>query len=195
MLNISERACLLGTQVSFKVENHGDDQVIGMDVKLSGIHVSDDEINVLMLEPRAYNVLYNEREGGKFIEPVFQGLEPFQRKERVKDVEIAFTIGSTKLKYIGCTMKDVCLECETGGDAVLSFGLRCLPPMKSEVLRLIERAGCEIRVAVHAPRFGEKSEEVGEEQGDLALSDDTARVPRQKRPRRSNGKHRHAPPA
>jgi hypothetical protein len=195
MLSLSERAALFGTQVSFKVEKHGDDQVIGMDVKLSGIHVSDDEINVLMLEPRAYNVLYNEREGGKFIEPVFQGLEPFQRKERVKDVEIAFTIGSTKLKYLGCTMKDVCLECETGGDAVLSFGLRCLPSMKSEVLRLIERAGCEIRIAVHAPRFGEKADEVPEEQGrlNLSVSDDGIVHASRKRPKRSNGNHRHAP--
>jgi hypothetical protein len=176
------------------VENHGDEQVIGMDVKIEGVKISDDEINVLMLEPRAYNVLYNEREGGKFIEPVFQGLEPFERKERVKDVEITFILGSTKLKYVGCTMKAIKLECETGGDGVLSFKLRCLPPMKAEVLRLVERAGCEIRIALHAPKFGEKVEEVPEEQGRLNLSDDTARLPK-KRPRRSNGKHRHAPPA
>jgi hypothetical protein len=192
LLVISDRAALLGTQVSFKVENHGDEKVIGMDVKLSGIKVSDDEINVLMIEPRACNVLYNECEGGKFIEPVFQGLEPFKRKDRVKDVEITFGMGSTTLKYIGCTMKDVRLECETGGDAVLSFGLRCLPPMKSEVLRLVERAGCEIRIAVHAPRFGEKPDEVPEEQGDLALSDDAA----PKKPRKlGNGKQRkYCPP-
>lgn len=186
-LSISERACILGSQVSFKPEHHGDEPVMAMDLKVSNIKIGEEELNILLSEPRASNILFNTREGGKFIEPVLRTVEHLPIKGLTKDVQVEFTIGTTVLKYAGCTMKSLHVELEQGGDASLSLSLRCLPPMRSE-LRLIERAGQEVRIALHAPKFDAADDVVPEEQGKLDLTDASTSSSR-KKPKVSNGKH------
>ena len=192
MLSLSNRACVLGKRVVIKQVTAGDENIIAMELKIGGVTVDDTELNILMKEPHSHNILFNSREGGKFIEPVFKGLKPFVRELPESDVEITLAVGSTEVTYLGCIMKNIAVACVDNGDAMLSFDIQCMPPepLRSEILRIAERAGCEIRLELHAPKFGETEETVSEEQCNLSLGDGTKVIWSRKKSKSSNGKRK-----
>lgn len=157
MLRISNRSCRIGTSINTRTEMHGDDSVTAIDIPLGEIMLDAAELNMVLCEPHAHQVLFATRDGGKFIEPVFRVLKALRLAGKIEGAHVTLELGGKNtLKLSECKIARIELAPQAGGLTAMSLQVQCVPKLDSLVARLLEKLNCEIEVEVTAQGYGDQ---------------------------------------
>lgn len=157
MLTLSNRTCRIGVSVNTRTEVHGEDSVTALDIPLTAIMLDANELNMLLQEPHAYQVLFNTRDGGKFVEPVFRVLKALRLADKIEGASVVLALGSgAALKLTGCKIAKVELAPQVGGLTEMSLQVQCTPKLDSSIARLLEKLNCDVEVEIHADGYGDQ---------------------------------------
>lgn len=156
MLSLSNRPCRIGSSINTRTEKHGDEDVTALDIPLNEIMIEDVELNILLQEPHASNVLFNAPPG-KLAEPVFKSIKSLRLKDKIEGASVIITLnGSTEVKLSDCKISKVTLDPQIGGLTCVSLQVQCTPKLDSLIARLLEKLNCEATVEILAEGFGEQ---------------------------------------
>lgn len=154
MLSISKRPARLGSSINTRAERHGDDNVTALDIPLSEIMLTAEELNALMQEPHAHNVLFDHAKGGSLIEPVFEQVPFLPLAGKIEDATVTLGFNDEELQLVPCNLKRLRLVPRVGGLTSLSCLVQCVPKLDSLVARLLERLNSDVSVSIACEGFG-----------------------------------------
>lgn len=140
-------------------ERHGDDRVPAKNVRIKNVLLTKDELNDLLGDKHAWDMLYVEKKG-KAAEPIFAGklaALAVLGKWRESSVTLTFGVKPYEVNFGEARISRVALECQTGGQTAMSFMLSSLKSNISGSLgSLDDYLGTAINAAVE---FGEPADE------------------------------------
>src|SRR5678815_6168342 len=93
VLDLAKRPAMV-MHVNPRLERHGDDGVLAVDIKLDGIHLEPDELNLLLGDKHAHDALFVKANGkGKAPEPMFRQLKSFELVDKFENCAAIITLG------------------------------------------------------------------------------------------------------
>jgi len=123
MLNLSPRACQLGSSVNTRTERHGDEDVPACDIPLAGIMLDETELNALCREPYLSRALFNDKSGHK--EPMLSMFEALPFRDKLEGATVTLVLSTTgagtELVLGNAKLKGLTLEPLSGGATSLSL--------------------------------------------------------------------------
>jgi hypothetical protein len=159
MLNLDSRPATLGVSLGTPTEKHGDDRVPAKNIRIKNVLLTKDELNDLLGDKHAWDMLYVEKKG-KAAEPIFAGklaALAVLGKWRESSISISFGLKPYEVNFSEARISRVALECQTGGQTAMSFMLSALKANISGALSsLDDYLGTNVNVAVE---FGEPADE------------------------------------
>lgn len=156
MLSLSNRPCRIGSSINTRTEKHGDEDVTALDIPLSDILLEAVELNILLQEPHAAQVLFNAPPG-KLAEPVFTSIKSLRLKDKIEGASVVISLNSTTdVKLSDCKISKVTLDPQVGGLTAMSVQVQCTPKLDSSIARLLEKLNCEATVEILAEGFGDQ---------------------------------------
>lgn len=177
MLTLDKRPARIGLSINTRTEKHGEESVPAMDIPLTGILLTKDEVNALLDDKHAWDSLYVERKG-KPSEPMFaKTLKPFAHVGKWKGSAITLYVGMKPEMYeLEGKLSRAKLTPQTGGLTALSITVQVTAEDAVPLIHFLDSA---IDVELE---FGDETDEEGEEDqpelnlGTKAKSDDAAAV-------------------
>lgn len=138
---LEKRICKF-TALNVRSEIHGDEPVTAIDLGFSEYLVVKAELNHLMREPHAHDVLFDESGvgmGGRVMQPVFQHLKPLQLKEKIEGCSITITygVGAEALEFTAVTLNKVTFEPRVGGMTATGLQAQLTPDLDGRVLDIL----------------------------------------------------------
>jgi len=198
MLKLETRDAVLGRNLPFRTEDHGDTPVKATDIPIAKIMLTAAELADVLEEPEAHAALFETRSASKLVEPLFKGLAPLRLTDRL-DATVTLHLGAFgkggTLKLGPCKLKDVTLEPRIGGLTEMSCKIQATPAIDKHLAELVEYLGqsCQIDLeAKHPPEQRDLVEDAGragEDADDGEESDDGSDSAEAKRAR-ARGKKR-----
>jgi len=161
MLNLDRRSCKLGLKSSTDGKEIDGTEVKLLTLNFGEISIKQRELNVLLGEPRAWSVLYNN--AVKPPEPNLKSLRLFELREPIEDAAVTLHFGENRsVTFAQVTLSKIKLETQTGGDTAMSCKLTATPALDETFAEMLEHLGASIEVEL---RF-----EPGGAQQDLPLN-------------------------
>ena len=184
---IERRPCKIGPSINSRTERHGDDDVLAFDIPLSSIMLNAGELNEILNEPNASEILFDQRTDG-LKEPLFKNLKAFQIEGKFEDSTLSLAVGLKQelLEFTNVTLKSLKLEPKVGGLTELSLTVRCTPELDHQLTTLFAFMNHDAEVYLE---IGESTEKPSK-QPELPLDASESESPPKKR-----GRPRKATPA
>lgn len=169
MLILDRRPCLLGLKSSTDGKEIDGQEVKLLTLELRELKLDKRELNVLLGEPAAWNVLYNT--GVKPPEPYLKSVKSLELAEPIEGAMVTMNFGFPVLEValVQVKLSKVKLELQSGGQTHLSCKVTAAPTLDETFGQLVDHLGDGIEVAM---RF-----EPGGAQQDLPLNRFTAESP------------------
>lgn len=169
MFNLSKRPCRLGTNLNGRRQLHGDEPVAAMDVDLIDIMLDAAELNELLHEPHAHNLLFAAAANGKPAEPVFQNIKALKLKDKIEGASVTIELaGDATVKLTNCKLARIEVAPQVGGLSAMSFQIQSVPKLDSSLARLFEKLDCEVRVTLRANHGKQEPLPLGAPAGTIA---------------------------
>lgn len=156
VLTLTNRPCKIGNSKSDNTEKHGDEDVHTTAFALRGLMLEAEELNTLLIEPKAHAALYVKRD--KLLEPTLKDCEPIQLKGKYENCTVLLTLGGLsrqELQLDECRLGKFVLAPKVGGLTELSLQVLCTPEDEAQSL-LFNWLDKEVEVEIS---FGSKATE------------------------------------
>jgi hypothetical protein len=155
MLTLDLRPCDLGFKASADGKEATDSaaQMKTLSLELENIELSARELNALLCEPHAWEVLFNS--GLVPPEPYLKSIKAIELKEASEHAYVTLRVGleQTEFAFADCKLSKLKLEPRVGGKTALSCKVTAVPVLDSSLAYLFEHLGTSIEVELraHAP--------------------------------------------
>lgn len=127
--------------VNPRPEYHGEDVVLAIDVKLDGIHLEPDELNLLLGDKHAHAALFKTANGkGKAAEPMFRQLKRFELVDKFENCTATIGLGLTDLEvtFEDAKLTKVKLTPLVGGQTLMECTVQAEIEDTSDVASLLD---------------------------------------------------------
>jgi hypothetical protein len=170
VISITPRPCKIGSSINTRTEKHGDEDVPACDVPVAGITLDKGELNALLGEQYAHQLLFSIREG--HTSPVFGMLEPFRLKGKIEDVQVSIKLGlldgADEIELTSAKLKGLTLEPQAGGLTLLGCKVQVsgdhVPSIAGTLLNFLNRV---VTIELHG---GDATTSKAEKQQDLPIN-------------------------
>jgi hypothetical protein len=150
MLILSQRGCQLGDDASSKgKEGEQGEKLRTLTFELEGLILDDGELNALLAEPHAWDVLYDTSGGGAV--PFLKCLKALEIDKPMEHAYVTLTYGIDRkvLIFSDCKLSKVKLVLQEGGNTSLSCKVTATPVLDESLAELFDQFGkhieCELR--------------------------------------------------
>jgi hypothetical protein len=150
VLDITKRPAVV-MHVNPRMEKHGKDSLLAIDITLDGIHLEPDELNALMDDKHAHRALFKAADGkGKAAEPMFRQIAAIALVDKFEDCACTIGLGlsDNELEFEDVKLKDVTLAPQVGGLTLMACKVQTLVDDTDDVARLLEVLESEGSVAI-----------------------------------------------
>lgn len=136
--------------VNPRLERHGDDGVLAVDIKLDGIHLEPDELNAVLDDKHAHAALFKSAVKGKAAEPMFRQLKSFELVDKFENCAATITLGlsDNELEFEDVKISRVKLTPQVGGQTLMECSVQSVIEDADDVARLLEHLESECNVAL-----------------------------------------------
>ena len=157
MLNIHKRDCLMA-HINPREENHGDEELIAFDIKLTDIMLSAMEIGALMENPRQHELWFNT--GVIPAVPITDKLEPYKHHAKVEGANVTLFIGlgDKQFKFADVKLKGITFEPMVGGLTAMSCKVQVLPTLNGDTGELMATMGKSLHVEISVDGYGDQAQ-------------------------------------
>jgi hypothetical protein len=155
MITITKRGAQMG-RINNRLQKHGEEEVTAFDIPLDSIAIDANELNAILADPGAHHRMFHKAPDGGITQPSFDGLKPFELKDKFEDVAADLFLGMAEdvVTVTGASLASVTLTPQPGGLTFLSAKLQFVPDLKTAPL-LLQFQGHEVSVEL---REGKKAE-------------------------------------
>ena len=128
MLTITRRSAKIGSSVNVRNEKHGDEDVPACDIAVASIMLEPEELNALLEDPRAHDLLFVKDATG-FVEPAFPQLNAFALRDKFEDALVQLHVGlaPTLIELKAVKLARVSLALQPGGLTAMSLQVQATP--------------------------------------------------------------------
>lgn len=176
VLDLAKRPAMV-MHVNPRLERHGNDGVLAVDISIDGIHLEPDELNALLDDKHAHNALFKAAAKGKAAEPMFRQLKSFELVDKFENCAATVTLGlsDNELDFEDVRIAKVRLSPQVGGQTLVQCQVQTVVEDADDVARLLEHLESECNVALlfgskEKPKDRKAQKELG--LGPTAKSDD-----------------------
>lgn len=147
---LSKREAKLGTSIPFRTEFHGDDPVTASDVPVSGIMLTQAELNDILQEPLASRALFVRRAGSTLDDPLIRGIQALKLIDKIDNASVVVLVGleQTEVDLGNCKLKGITLEPKTGGLTEMGFKIQTTPTLDKRIATLLEHMDAGVMVEI-----------------------------------------------
>lgn len=186
--SLTKRQAKVGPSINTRTQKHGDEDIPGMDVPISGILLTPGELNDMLDDPTAHEHLYAQAgSGNAHTAPRWPVIAEFPVDRKFKDAKATIKVDDIECIMKPCTIDKIKLILQEGGLTAFSCTVKGAAPEHLDVLALLNRK-CTIsilnaQVAVKDTNQGElplegaeptRSEEPEDDNDDDSPEDDSA---------------------
>jgi hypothetical protein len=156
MITISKRLCVLANKAKAdgKEGDNGED-FTQLTFELEAISLSANELNMILSEPHAHQVLFNT--GKEPIEPYLKSLKAIELKEPMVGAYVCIELGlegHAKFEFTDCKISKIKLAPALGGDTLMSCKVVVKPALNETLAELLDRLGHTISVEIRGEAPG-----------------------------------------
>lgn len=154
--------------INTRLEKHGESSVLCADIKIEGVHLEPDELNLLLDDKHAHNALFVTAKG-KATEPMFRQLKRFELESKFEDCSASIFLGLSddSVDFEDVKVAKVKLSPQVGGQTMVELTVQTEIEDTNDIASLLEHLDSEACVAI---TFGAKSKPEGKKaQKDLGL--------------------------
>lgn len=146
MITITKRGAQMG-RINNRLQKHGEEDVTAFDIPLDSIALDANELNAVLADPGAHHRMFHKPADGGITQPSFDGLKPFELKDKFEDVgaDLFLGMGEDVVTVSGASLSSVSLEPQPGGLTFLCGKLQFVPDLATVPL-LLQFQGHEISV-------------------------------------------------
>lgn len=168
MLTLGRRPAKIGTAIQSRRELHGETPVTALDIPLTDIMLDANELNAILREPHAHNVLFDESGvgmGGRIQQPVFKYINALSLSDKIEgaNVTIVHGVEAIELRLSAVKLAKIKLEPRVGGLTAMTCTVQCTPDLDDGIAGLLGKLDSVIDVEIDCGDFGK--------QQDLPLAD------------------------
>lgn len=164
------RDCDLPTNINFRTQKHGDENVQATDIRVSGIGVSKAEFEEFAQEKYASRGLWAASGRGKPEQPTLTRFEPLKLTDAIESARVRIRVGGeeinlgvSKLKAVTFVRKVVG---SSDGDAAMSCMVQSTPTINAKLAALIAGMDGKARIWIEYEHNAEQLEAFeGDEKG------------------------------
>ncbi len=126
--------------VNARIEQHGKEKQLACDIKLDGIHLEAEELNLLLDDKHAHGALYKSAVKGKPAEPMFRQLKSYELVDKFADCCATIYLGltDTSIEFEGVKVASVKLTPQVGGLTLMECSVQTEIEDTDDVARLLE---------------------------------------------------------
>ena len=156
-LVISQREAKISGSLNVRTEYHGSDPVRAMDIGISGLRIGPDELNALLNDQDAHNLLFKARQNSKLQDPQFPQFAPFRLTESIEAARVVLFV-SVDLQRVElglCKLKSIVLTLEDGGLTEVAFTVQSIPTIDNRIVQLLDRLDTPLQIEIsyqHNPK-------------------------------------------
>lgn len=156
-LVIPQRDAKIAGSLNIRTEYHGDEPVRAMDLGITGLMIGPDELNALLIEPDAHNLLFKARQSSEIQDPQFPQFEPLRLKDKIEAARVVLFV-SVDLQRVElglCKLKSIVLDPQAGGLTAVSFTVQATPVIDGRIAQLLERLDTLLKIEIsyqHNPK-------------------------------------------
>ena len=156
-LVISQREAKISGSLNVRTEYHGEDPVRAMDIGISGLRIGRDELNALLNDQDAHNLLFKARQNSELQDPQFPQFAPFRLTESIEAARVVLFV-SVDLQRVElglCKLKSIVLTLEGGGLTEVAFTVQSIPTIDNRIVQLLERLDTPLQIEIsyeHNPK-------------------------------------------
>jgi hypothetical protein len=178
-LVISQRDAKIAGSLNIRTEYHGDEPIRAMDIGISGLRIGPDELNALLNDIDAHNLLFKARQNSELQDPQFPQFAPFRLIETIEAARVVLCV-SVDLQRVElglCKLKSIVLTLEGGGMTEVAFTVQSTPTIDSRIVQLLERLDTPLQIEIsyqHNPK-----------QASLDIGSETVRAANAAKPKRA----------
>lgn len=182
METITNRPCKIGTSIPSRAEMHGDESVTAMDIPVEGIMLDAEELNMLLGEPRAHDVLYTKGVTGKPAEPALSKIRTLYVDDKYEGATVTFRLGLAReeVKLGNVKLAKLELEPQVGGMTALSLTIQCTPKLGPDIPKILGFLKREVEIEIE----GAEVIEAKKDQAQLPLDGEGNAPKKRGRPRK-----------
>lgn len=161
-LSLTKRPAKIGKSINTRTEMHGEEEVPGLDIPMTGILINAEELALLTDCATAHEGLYIQ-DAALGVVPRIASLEPLHIGHKFENASVRITGSSIENEtFANCKIKSIKLEPQTGGLTLVSFTLQVNPENGMDVPKLLN---AKISIAIKAAELETDSDD----QPDLPL--------------------------
>jgi hypothetical protein len=140
----SKRPAQIGPSINTRTEKHGEENVPGVDIPVSGIFLTKEEINILLQDEDAYDALYTDTRS-KQLEPRFMTIEPIRLSDKFTGARVTIAVNGEDLVLKPAKISKISLAPQVGGLTLMSCTVQGNPSDHTDVLALLNLK-CRIQI-------------------------------------------------
>lgn len=161
MLTLSKRPAKIGVAINSRRELHGETPVTALDIPLGDIMLDAAELNAILREPHAHNVLFNESGvamGGRISEPVFKHISALALADKIEGATVTIVHGveAIELRLAPVRLAKIKLQPQVGGLTAMTCTVQCTPDLNAGIAALLERLDTVVDVEIDCGEFGKQ---------------------------------------
>lgn len=147
-MKLTERGGTVGV-FNIRAEHHGDEEKPAIDIPVSAVALSEDELGALLGDAGAAVALYRDGPDG-FQVPRFAGLEPLALSAKIEGVHVTMWLGTAKKPLFerACDLKGVKVTLNETGAPTMSCKVQLSEPGDEVVEALAGHLNSHVRVAL-----------------------------------------------
>jgi hypothetical protein len=170
-LRLDRRSATIGSSINTRTEKHGEEDVAALDIPLSKICLSDEELGVVLQNPKAHRILFATRKGQLAKFAFAKVLEVLPFRDKVRGVNVTIYLGNRKLRLPDVSLTTCRLEPQEGGTTWWSFKVQCTPTLDDTIEALLAKLNQQVDVELDCETYGaqpdlfekDEDEEAGEQ--------------------------------
>jgi len=185
VLTLQQRDCLLGGKAKAKTKKADDgDETKTVELELSRLVLDKAELNALLREPHAWDVLYDT--SGDAIEPYLRSIKELEFAKPIEGawVSIEFGLNSQRFEFAEVKLSKVKLSLVTGGETLLSCRFTVAHTDNDTLALMFDQLNSTVLVEIRAEPPGAQRELPLNKFGDGEQGDKPKRGPRRRVPSR-----------
>lgn len=141
---VTKRPAQIGPSINTRTEKHGNENVPGVDIPVSGIFLEKAEVNTLLQDEDAYDALYTDNRS-KQLEPRFMTIEPIKLSDKFTGARVTIAVNGEDLVLKPAKISKIALAPQVGGLTLMSCTVQGNPADHTDVLALLNLK-CRIQI-------------------------------------------------
>jgi hypothetical protein len=142
--SVTKRPAQIGPSINTRTEKHGNENVPGVDIPVSAIFLTKEEINNLLQDEDAYDALYTDSRS-KQLEPRFMTIEPIKLSDKFTGAKVTISVDEEGLVLKPAKISKISLAPQVGGLTLMSCTVQGTPADHTDVLALLNLK-CRIQI-------------------------------------------------